>query len=93
MIYVILLLGLLAWGLEAAAVFVKLRKPKAFLVGSGFLSCCLCALSPLYMIRAEVNDKDFGAIEDTINGFIFGVIVMMGVTLLLGLIALRKLGR
>lgn len=93
MIYVILFLGFLAWGLEAAAVFVKQRGTKALLVGAGFLSCCLCALSPLYMIRAEVNDGDFAAIEDTINGFILGVIVMMGVTLLLALTALRKLGR
>ena len=93
MIYVILFLGFLAWGLEAAAVFVKRRGAKAVLVGAGFLSCCLCALSPLLVIRAEVNAGDLAAVEDEINGWIFGVIVMMGITLILAWIALRRLSR
>lgn len=93
MIYTLLFLGFLAWGLEAAAVFVKRRGTKALLVGGGFLSCCLCALGPLFAIRAEVDRGDFAAIADEITGFIFGVIVMMGITLLLAFIALRKLGR
>ena len=93
MIYTLLFLGFLAWGLEAAAVFVKRRGTKALLVGGGFLSCCLCALGPLFAIRAEVNRGDFAAVEDEINGFIFGVIIMIGITLLLAFIALRKLGR
>lgn len=91
--YVILFFGFLAWGLEAAAVFVKRRGTKAFLVGTGFLSCCLCALSPLLVIRAEVDAGRFGNIEDTINGWIFGVIIMMGITLLLACVALRRLSR
>lgn len=91
--YVSLFLGFLAWGLEAAAGLVKRRGIRAFLVGSGFFSCCLCALRPLFLIRAEVNAGDFAAIEDTINRFVFGVIIMMGITLLLAWIALRKLGR
>nr|WP_300851046.1 hypothetical protein [uncultured Acetatifactor sp.] len=93
MIYVSLFLGFLAWGLEAAAIFVKRRGTKALLVGSGFISCCLCALSPLVVIRAEVNQGDFSAVEDIINGLIFGVVIMMGITLILALIALRRLGR
>ena len=93
MIYVILFLGFLAWGLEAAAVFVKQRGAKALLAGTGFLSCCLCALSPLLVIRAEVSAGRFGNIEDTINGWIFGVIIMMGITLLLACVALRRLSR
>lgn len=93
MMYVILFLGFLAWGLEAAAVFVRQRGLKAFLVGAGFLSCCLCALSPLLMIRGEVSARDFAAVEDEINGWIFGVTVMMGITLILAWIALRRLSR
>lgn len=91
--YVSLFFGFLAWGLEAAAVLVKRRGMRAFLVGSGFFSCCLCALSPLFMIRSGLNAGYLATIEDTINGFLFGVIIMMGITLLLAWIALRKLGR
>lgn len=93
MIYVILFLGFLAWGLEAAAVFVKRRGAKAVLVGTGFLSCCLCALSPLLVIRAEVNAGDLAAVEDEINGWIFGVVIMMGITLIMAWIALGRLSR
>lgn len=93
MIYVILFLGFLAWGLETAAVFVKRRGAKAVLVGTGFLSCCLCALSPLLVIRAEVNAGRFANIEDTINGWVFGVVIMMGITLILAWIALGRLSR
>lgn len=63
------------------------------MVGAGFLSCCLCALGPLLAIRAEVNAGDTAAVEDEINGFIFGVVVMMGITLVLVGIALKRLGR
>lgn len=93
MVYTLLFLGFLAWSLEAAAVFVKRRGTKALLVGGGFLSCCLCALGPLFAIRAEANRGDFSAIEDTIIGWIFGVIIMMVITLILALIALRKLSK
>lgn len=93
MIYASLFLGILAWALEAAAVIVKRRRAKALLVGGGFLSCCLSALCPLFMILAEVNAGDTGAVEDEIRGFIFGVVIMMGLTLILAFIALRTLSR
>lgn len=93
MIYALLFFGFLAWGLEAAAVFVKRRGAKALLVGSGFLSCCLCALGPLFVIRAEANKGDFAAIADENIGWIFGVTVMMGITLALAFTALKRLSR
>lgn len=93
MIYVLLFLGFLAWGLEAAAVFVKRRGTKALLVGGGFLSCCFCALGPLFVIRSEVNKGDFAAIADENIGWILGVTVMMGITMVLAFAALKKLSR
>ena len=48
---------------------------------------------PIFVLRAYVNAGHFGDIEDTVNGFLFGVVVMMGITLILAIVALRRLGR
>lgn len=93
MIYVSLLTGFLAWALAAVAIIVKQRRMKAFFVAGSFLSCCISALCPLLMILSEVNAGDTAAVEDEIRGFIFGVVIMMGVTLVLTFIALKRLSR
>lgn len=93
MIYVSLLTGFLAWALAAVAIIARERRIKARLVAGGFLSCCISALCPLLMIMGEVNAGDTAAVEDEIRGFIFGVVIMMGVTLVLTFIALKRLSR
>ena len=47
----------------------------------------------LFLVRTEVNAGDLAAVEDEINGWIFGVTVMMGITLILAWIALGRLSR
>lgn len=92
-IFVSLLFGFAAWALEAAAILVRRRRTKTFFVGGGFFSCCISALCPLFMMLSEVNAGDTAAVEDEIGGFIFGVVIMMGVTLVLTFIALVRLSR
>lgn len=93
MIFFSLFFGFLAWGLAIAAIAVRKRRRGAVLVAGSFFSCCISALCPLFMILNEVNKGDFAAVEDEIRGFIFGVAFMMGLTLALTFIALKRLGR
>lgn len=81
-----LIFGLLAWALAIAA--IKYNK-KTLLITGSFLCCSVSAVWQFFEIRRRAMGGDFGGIIDTIDITVFGIIVMISVTLLLNFLALR----
>lgn len=78
--------GLLAWGLAAFA--AREHSKTAICVTGSFICCCISAVSEFFDLRGRAFRGDYIGIEDTIDAVIFGVIVMMVVTVLLNFMAL-----
>lgn len=83
-----LLFGLAAWALALVAI----KKPKHLtaLVTGSFGASFISAAWQFFEIQKRALSGDFGGITDTIGAVIFGVLVMMAVTLLLNFLALRS---
>lgn len=81
-----LIFGFLAWGLAVFA--AKERSETAICVTGSFICCCISAASQLFELKGRAFRGDYIGIEDTIDAVIFGVIVMMVVTVLLNFMAL-----
>ncbi len=60
----------------------------AICVAGSFICCCISAVSELFDVKGRAFCGDYIGIEDTIDAVIFGVIVMMVVTVLLNFMAL-----
>ena len=91
MILYSLLFGFAAWGLAAAANALREKRSGPALVFTSFLCASVSAVWQFFEIQKRAFAGDFAAIEDTIRGIIFGVVVMLVVTLMLnGLALLRK---
>ncbi len=83
-----LTLGLLAWGFGTAAIKSK-KDPYSYSV----ISFSLCAVSLCFQfIQFEnlLEIRDFAAIDDTIEGVIFGAGVLIGITIVLNVIAILR---
>ena len=85
MLLVSLPFGLLAWTLACLA---AKKEHTAVLVAGSFTCCCISAVSELFDVKGRAFCGVYIGIEDTIDAVIFGVIVMMVVTVLLNFMAL-----
>ena len=93
MIFYSLLFGFAAWGLGAAAIALRKRRSGSGLVFASFLCASVSAVWQFFEIQKRAYAGDWAAIEDTIRGIIFGVVVMLAVTLVLNGLALMGKGK
>lgn len=80
-----LIFGLAAWVLACLA---AKKEHTAVLVSGSFICCCVSAVVEFIDIKGRVFRGDIIGVEDTIEAVIFGVILMMVVTVLLNFMAL-----
>lgn len=90
MILYSLLFGLAAWGFGAVAIVSRKKRSGSILSFASFLCASVSAVWPLFEIQKRVYGGDYAAVEDTIRGIIFGVVVMLSVTLVLNGLALPR---
>ena len=84
-------LGLAAWGLALAGLFLKREKKTLSMLGMGSLACCAASLCLVVFELAHYADiEDISAFLDTVNAFRFCSGALLAVTLgLNGILALR----
>ena len=88
---VMLALGLVAWGLGLAALFLRRKKDAVQLCGMGSLTCCASSLCMVVFGLAHYADiEDVSAFLDTANAFrlcsgtlLLGTLVLNGLALAL----------
>lgn len=83
-----LALGFSAWIIALAA--NQRGKHREVLIFSSFGCTCAALLLQFLEIKRRAELGDWPAIEDTIEGVIFGAVVLIGVTLVLNLVALIR---
>lgn len=88
-------LGLAAWGLALAALFLKKEKKMLSMLGMGSLACCAASLCLVVFELAHYADiEDISAFLDTANAFRLCSGILLAVTLgLNGILGLRLLGQ
>lgn len=88
-------LGLAAWGLALAALFLKKERKTLSMLGIGSLACCAASLCLVVFELAHYADiEDVSAFLDTANAFRLCSGTLLAVTLgLNGILALRLRGR
>lgn len=84
-----LALGLAAWGLGLAALFLRRKADAARMCGIGSLACCAASLCVVVFDFARLADlEDTSSFLDTAGGFRFAAGVLLAVTLALNAAAL-----
>ena len=84
-----LALGLAAWGLALAALFLVRKRTAAQLCGLGSLACCAASLCVVVFDFAHLADiGDTSAFLDTANAFRLAAGLLLTVTLVLNAAAL-----
>lgn len=82
-----LLLGLVSWGLGAAAV---IRPGIRWTSAVSLLSCCVSLLLQLAEVHRLTELGDWSALMDTMDAVLAAAILLMAVTAVLNLIALFR---
>ena len=82
-----LLLGLVSWGLGAAAV---IRPGIRWTIAVSLLSCCVSLLVQLAEVHRLTELGDWSALMDTMDAVLAAAILLMAVTAALNLIALFR---
>lgn len=82
-----LLLGLVSWGLGAAAV---IRPGIRWISTGSLLSCCISLLLQLGQVHRLTELGDWSALMDTMDAVLAAAILLMAVTATLNLIALFR---
>lgn len=82
-----LLLGLVSWGLGAAAV---IRPGIRWTSSVSLLSCCVSLLLQLAEVHRLTELGDWSALMDTMDAVLAAAILLMAVTAVLNLIALFR---
>lgn len=82
-----LLLGLVSWGLGAAAV---IRPGIRWTSAVSLLSCCVSLLVQLAEVHRLTELGDWSALMDTMDAVLAAAILLMAVTAVLNLIALFR---
>jgi len=82
-----LLLGLVSWGLGAAAV---IRPGIRWTSAVSLLSCCVSLLLQLAEVHRLTELGDWSALMDTMDAVLAAAILLMAVTVVLNLIALFR---
>ena len=82
-----LLLGLVSWGLGAAAV---IRPGIRWTSAVSLLSCCVSLLLQLAEVHRLTELGDWSALMDTMDAVLAAAILLMAVTAVLNLIALAR---
>lgn len=82
-----LLLGLVSWGLGAAAV---IRPGIRWTSAVSLLSCCVSLLLQLAEVHRLTELGDWSALMDTMDAVLAAAILLMVVTAVLNLIALAR---
>lgn len=82
-----LLLGLVSWGLGAAAV---IRPGIRWISAVSLLSCCVSLLLQLAEVHRLTELGDWSALMDTMDAVLAAAILLMAVTAVLNLIALFR---
>lgn len=82
-----LLLGLVSWGLGAAAV---IRPGIRWTSAVSLLSCCVSLLVQLAEVHRLTELGDWSALMDTMDAVLAAAILLMAVTAVLNLIALAR---
>lgn len=82
-----LLLGLVSWGLGAAAV---IRPGIRWTSAVSLLSCCVSLLVQLAEVHRLTELGDWSALMDTMDAVLAAAILLMVVTAVLNLIALAR---
>ncbi len=81
-----LFFGFLAWLIASLGIANVIKKPPATLFLS-FTSCAVSVIYELVDIKHRANMGDTGGILDTIDSVIFGLVVMLAVTIVLNMLA------
>ena len=82
-----LLLGTISWILGGLAIKSKGNRNSHGFAGLSLSACILALFLQFIQIQKLVVKGDYAAIEDTIEGVIFGAVVLIVITLALNIIA------
>ncbi|MCD8189488.1 MAG: hypothetical protein LUD78_04595 [Clostridiales bacterium] len=82
MLFFSLFFGLLAWVLAGLGIAGKLRS-KGLAAGASLTACALAVLAQFFAVRLRLGANDIAGLLDTIDVTIFGVAVLLLVTILL----------
>ena len=88
-----LLLGFAAWVLAYFAIVCEKKKNAYCFSISSFSSCAISLLGQLLEVGNRVGQSDFSAIADTIRAIIIAACVMVIVTIVLNVVALRRMDK
>ncbi len=86
MFFVSLIFGLAAWIIAALGIKPVLKNSAGVLAAS-FSSAAISVLAQFFEFRRRINADDFAGLDDTFGITMFGLVVMMAVTIILNSIA------
>ncbi len=85
-----LIFGISAWTIALLAIISKCTHTSHRLTVSSFSLCALTVLLQLFEVNNRVRTNDFSAIADTIRAVVIASCVLIGITIILNAVALRK---
>ena len=88
-----LLSGVIAWIIGYIAIKCEKQKMAYCFSVSSFSSCAISLLGQILEVGNRVNQNDFSAIADTIRAIIIASCIMVIVTIVLNVVALRRIDK